>query len=102
MQLRQRPHTRCPSPDTRSPGCEVVDVVADLDDLADELVPDGQRRPDRPLRPVVPGTDVQVGPADAGLGDPDEHVVDPDLGLRHVGQVRPGAASALTSAFSWC
>ena len=40
MQLRQRPQTRCPSPLTSVAHREIADVRADLDDLADELMPD--------------------------------------------------------------
>ena len=65
---------------------EVVDVGADLDDLADELVADHQRHRDRRLRPGVPGVDMEVGAADAGLLDPDQDVVDADRGLGNVAQ----------------
>ena len=63
-------------------GREVVDVRSDLDDLAHELVADDHRHRDRALRPGVPGADVQVGAADAGALDADQHVVDADLRLR--------------------
>ena len=65
-QLRQRPQTTWPSPLTMSPGMKVVHVRADLDDLADELMPDDHRHRDRLLRPGVPFVDVQIGAADAG------------------------------------
>ena len=48
-----------------SPGVIVVDVLADLDDLADEFVADHHRHGNRLLRPLVPFVDVQVGAADA-------------------------------------
>jgi hypothetical protein len=63
---------------------EAAHVRADLDDLADELVPDHQRDRNRPLRPGVPVVDVQVGAADPGLVHPDQDVVDPDLRRRDV------------------
>src|SRR3954470_17069270 len=66
------------------PGLEVGDVAADLDDLADELVTDDERRLDRPRRPRIPRLDVEIGAADAGLADPDQHVVDPVVGDRDV------------------
>ena len=84
MQLRQRPQTTWPSPQTTSPGVEVAHVRADVDDLADELVPDHHRHRDRLLRPVVPAVDVQVGAADPRLADADQDVVDADLRLRDV------------------
>ena len=71
-------------------GGEVGDVGADLDDLADELVPDHHRHRDRLLRPRVPVVDVQIGAADAGPVDPDQHVVDPDFGFGHVLEPQSG------------
>ena len=59
-------------------GMKVVDVSADLDDLADELVPDHQRDRDGALRPGVPVVDVEIGAADTGAQDTDEQVVDAD------------------------
>ena len=48
-------------------GVEVADVGADLDDLADELVAHDERRLDGRRCPGIPGLDVQVRAADAGL-----------------------------------
>ena len=92
-QFRQRPQTTCPSPLTISPGKEVVDVGADFDDLADELVADDHRHGDGLLRPGVPVVDVEVGAADAGAKDLDEHVVDADLRFRDVFQPKAGFGS---------
>src|SRR5205085_11573763 len=69
-----------PFPADELPWMEVADVRSDGDDLADELVADHERRPHRLLRPFVPVEDVQVGAADAGPIDADQHVVDADLG----------------------
>ena len=80
-QLRQRPQTTWPSPLTMSPAMEVLDVAADLDDAADELVADDQRHGHRLLRPGVPVVDMHVGAADAGAEHFDQHVV--DARLRH-------------------
>ena len=55
-QWRQRPQTTWPSPETRSPGWKSATLRADLDDLADELVADDERRLDRPGRPRDPTT----------------------------------------------
>jgi hypothetical protein len=74
---------------------EVAHIRADLGDLSDELVPDHEWNRDGPLGPVVPLLDVEVGPADARPVDPDEHVVDADLGLRHVGHHETGSAIPL-------
>jgi hypothetical protein len=62
-------------------GVEVVHVAADLDDLADELVSDDERRIDRCRRPRIPRIDVQVRAADARLVDAHEDVVDPRSGI---------------------
>ena len=55
---------------TKSPGRTVRDLGADLLDDADELVADARALGDRVLAPVRP----QVGPADAGRGDPHDGV----------------------------
>ena len=76
-------------------GREVGDVAADLDDLADELVADDERRLDRLLRPRIPGVDVQVRAADAGLVDADQDVVDAHRRLGHVAQLEARAGRGL-------
>ena len=78
-----------------SPGCEVGDVAAELEDLADELVADDERRPDRLLAPTDPSLDVEVRAADAGLADADPDVVDAHRRLRHVAQLEAGAGLGL-------
>ena len=92
-QLRQRPQTTWPSPLTMSPGWKSLDVGADLDDLADELMADDHRHGNGLLGPGVPVVDVHVGAADAGAQHVDQHVVDADLRhaapLRATGPVRP-------------
>ena len=47
-------------------GVKILDVRADLDDFADELMADDHRHRDGLLRPGVPFVDVQIGAADAG------------------------------------
>src|SRR5262249_28937495 len=63
---------------------EILDVRADLDDLADERVAHDHRHGDRPLRPGVPRLDVHVGAADPRAQDLDQDVVDPDPRDRHL------------------
>ena len=65
-------------------GLEVVDVGADLGDLADEFVADDEGDGDGLLRPGVPVVDVEVGAADAGLEDADLDVVDAGFGFGDV------------------
>ena len=72
---------------------EVLDVRADLDDLAHELVADHHRHGDRLLRPGVPRLDVHVGAADPGAQHLDQHVVDADPGHRHL--IEPEAGLGL-------
>ena len=62
-------------------GMKVVDVTADLDNLADELVADHQRDRDGALRPGVPVVDVEIRAADTSAQDTDEQVVNADLRL---------------------
>ncbi len=71
---------------------EVGHVAADLDDLADELMADDERRPNGLRGPAVPRFDVEVGAADPGLVDPDQDVIDAGDGLgdRLEPQARPG------------
>lgn len=59
-------------------GGEGVDVGADGDDLAHELVADGERHLDGGLGPLVPLKDMNVGAADAGVVHADQYVVDAD------------------------
>src|SRR6185436_996176 len=74
---------------------EVVDVAADLEDLADELMPDDERRVDRVLRPWIPVGDVQVGTADARLVNADPTVVDRHPRLRDVPKLEAGSGLRL-------
>jgi hypothetical protein len=62
----------------------IVDVLADLDDFADELVADHHRDGNRLLRPLIPLVDVQIGAADGGALDLDQHVVGARFGLGHI------------------
>ena len=74
---------------------EVGHVAADLDDLADELVADDERRLDRPGGPRIPRLDVEVGAADARLVDADQDVVDADGRHRDVAQLEARAGGGL-------
>src|SRR5437764_10609181 len=58
---------------------KVMHVAADLDDAADEFVADSHRNGNGLLRPVVPVVNVNIGAADAGAENLDEHIVDADL-----------------------
>ena len=80
-------------------GPKVRDIGAHLDDLADELVPDDQGHRNRGPGPVVPLVDVQVGSADAGHQDADEHVVDPGFGSGSSPSQMPGSRRDLINAF---
>jgi hypothetical protein len=66
------------------PGMKVVDVGADLYDLADKLVADGHGHGNGALRPLVPMIDMNVGSADSGIANADKNVVDADDWLGNV------------------
>jgi hypothetical protein len=65
-------------------GREVVNILPDLDDLADEFVAYHHRHRDRLLGPFVPFVDVEIGAADRRPLHLDLDVVDAGLGLRNV------------------
>ena len=65
---------------------KILDVAADIDDSPDEFMAHHQRHGNGLLRPGVPIEDVDVGAADAGSQDFDQHVVDAELRHRHVFQ----------------
>jgi hypothetical protein len=78
---------------------EVGHVGPDLDDPADELMPDRHGDGDRLLRPIVPLVDVDVRAADPGPQHLDQDVVDADLRLVDVLQPQAGLAPALAECF---
>src|SRR5262249_55565419 len=78
---------------------EVADVRTDLDDPADELMPDRHRHGNGLLRPIVPLVDVDVGAADAGLENANQNVVDADPGLLDIFQPESGLAAAFDQSF---
>ena len=59
---------------------QAFDVAAQFHDFPGEFVAGHKRDGDGLLRPVVPVPDVDVGAADAGLVDADQHVIGADLG----------------------
>ena len=67
---------------------EIADGAADLIDDADEFVSDDHGDGDRLLSPRVPVIDVDVGPADRSLLDPDENIVRSHFGDRHFFQAK--------------
>jgi hypothetical protein len=72
---------------------------AHVDDAADELVADDQAGLDRALAPLVPLVDVQVGAADRGLLELDQHLVGADLRHRHLFHPDALAGFALDQGF---
>ena len=63
-----------------------------------ELVADRHGDGDGLLRPVVPLEDVQVGPANAGAVDANEHVARADFGLRDVFELEDLGSSQAVDA----
>ena len=98
-QLRQRPQTTWPSPLTISPGWKSVTLEPTSTISPTNSWPDDHRHGDGLRRPVVPLVDVQVGAADAGAQDLDEHVVDAELRLGHVVEPEPAFGPALDQRF---
>src|SRR5215469_13505701 len=67
-----------------------ADAIADMEvadvgsNFADELMTNHERNGDCLLGPGVPFVDMEICPADASCQDPDLHIVDADLRLRHI------------------
>ena len=77
-----------PADDVPFPGNQVarsksLDAFADALDHADKFMADDHRHRDRLLRPGIPVVNVNVGAADRGFLDPDEHVIVSHLWHRH-------------------
>ena len=70
-------------------------LPAQLDDLAGELVADDDRRLEPAAGPAVPLPDVEIGAADAGVVDADQHVGGSAGGHGPVPQHHSGAGSCL-------
>ena len=70
-------------------------LPAQLDDLAGELVTDDDRRLEAAAGPAVPLPDVEVGAADAGMVDADEHVARSAGGDGQLPQDHAGAGAFL-------
>ena len=68
---------------------EVFYIGTDLDNFPDELVPDNHWHRNSPLSPRVPFVNVQIGATNAGLENPDEHIVDAHRRLRNILQPKP-------------
>jgi hypothetical protein len=62
----------------------VIDVGADFDDLADELVADREAKLDCLLGPRVPIVNVQIGSADSGKQHANFDIVDANLGFGNI------------------
>src|SRR5437763_13624610 len=63
---------------------KIVNVGADLDDFADEFMPDHHRHRDGALSPIVPVEDMNIGPADAGSQNPNQDIINSDAGLGNI------------------
>jgi hypothetical protein len=74
-------------------GAEIMHVLPDAFDHAHELVPDRHGHGDGLLRPSVPVPDMDVGAANAGLENANQHVVRADIRHGHV--LQPQAYAGL-------
>jgi hypothetical protein len=59
--------------------CKSFDVIADLINNADKLMPNDHRHPNHLLRPSIPVVDVQVRAADGRFQNADQHIVTAEL-----------------------
>ena len=68
---------------------KIRNVGTDLDDLADEFVPNDHRHGNRLLRPIIPQINMEVGAANPGAIHLDQHIVNTDRGIGHVLEPNP-------------
>ena len=68
---------------------QVLHIAAEFDDLASEFMARHQRHRHGARRPFVPVPDMDIGAANAGLVDPDQHVI--LANLRHRDVIHPKA-----------
>src|SRR5439155_20276744 len=81
-------------------GPEARYIGVNLQNLADEFMPDGHRHSDRLLSPVVPFVDMRIRATDARAVHLDQNNVDADGGLRHFLQPQTRLRLALHQGFS--
>ena len=94
---RHLPQATCISALTRSPSL-TVETPRPAGNHSGKLVAGNERRMDAALGPWIPVEDVQVGSADAGCLDTDQHFTGAGRGNRTSRSSMPGAALALTTA----
>jgi hypothetical protein len=78
---------------------EVVNVVPNLNDRADKLVPHRHRDRNGLLSPLIPVVNVNVRSTDSRLLDLDKHIIDPDLRDRNLFQPETGFRFFLDQGF---
>ncbi len=81
---------------------EALHLLAQGHDLADIFMANLHADGDGLGRPLVPFPDVDVGAADRGLGDLDEHVVMADFRLLDLGELEAGAGFGFDQGFHDC
>ncbi len=81
------------------PDLETTHGGADLDDLARIFVPHHHGHRDGAAGPLVPAVDMDVGAADPGLVDPDQHVVGADHREGFVAEPQSGFGFRLDQGF---
>src|ERR1700760_4367454 len=80
-------------------GMKVVHIRADFHNFADKLMADHHGHRNSLLRPLVPIVDMDIGAADAGVADTDEHVIDAELRFGNILQPQAALAAALLQCF---
>ena len=79
----------------RLPQMEMPHLAAHVLNLAHKLVADDQGRGDVRLAPGIPVVDVQIGAADGGFQNPDQHIPGPGHGFFHPAQFQAGGGGRL-------
>src|SRR5271165_1216994 len=80
-------------------GTKIDDIGADLNDLANEFMPDRHRNRDRLLGPGIPVVDVHVGAADPCAVDADQNSIDAEGGLGDVFEPKAWRSVRLDECF---
>lgn|SRR4051794_33429789 len=81
---------------------KIADVRSGGDNFTHELVPDRHGNGNCGTRPVVPFVNVQVSPADSGVGDSNQNVVNADRRLGYIFERQAGRIPRLHQSFHFC
>lgn len=80
-------------------GMKVDNIRADLDDFAHELMTDNHWHGNSFLCPLVPIVDMDIGAANSGPIDTNQHVIDADCRFGHLVEPKPRFRLLLNKCF---